>query len=309
MARLVVVGSTNVDLTFRVPRLPRAGETLSASALLTDHGGKGANQAIIAARLGAAVTMISAVGDDAFGRQALDNYRRHGVDAGHVRVCPDRPTGTAGILVDDHGDNVILVVAGANAAVAAADVRAAASAITEANALIAQLETPVEATVEAFRQARSAGVRTLLNPAPARSLPDELLALTDLCVPNETELAALTGLPAESLTEVETAARRLFGRGPTTVLVTLGARGVLLVGADGATHLPAVSVRAVDATAAGDAFIGSLAVFLAEGADLLTSARRACAVAALTVTKPGAQSSFPSRQEVTDFLATLKPLA
>jgi ribokinase len=302
MARLVVVGSTNVDLTLRLPRLPRPGETLSATELRTGHGGKGANQAVLAARLGAHVTMISAVGDDAFGKEALENYRRQQIDTTHVRVRADQPTGTAVVLVEEGGDNEILIAAGANATVGATDVRAAAAAITTAHAVLTQLETPLEAAEEAFRLARSAGVRTLLNPAPARPLPDDLLRRTDLCVPNETELAALTSLPADSLAEIETAARRLLTRGPTVVLVTLGARGVLLISGPETTHIPAVPVRAVDATAAGDAFLGSLAVFLSDGLDLTEAVRRACAVAALTVTRPGAQESFPSPQELADFL-------
>lgn len=308
MPRLVVLGSTNIDLTFRVQRLPRPGETLAATGLLTGHGGKGANQAVMAARLGAAVSMISAVGDDAFGRDALANYRRHGVEVTHVRTVLGLPTGTAGILVDDAAANCIVVVAGANAAVDVEQVRAARPVIESADAVLTQLETPVAAALEAFRLARAAGAITLLNPAPAAPLPDELLALADLCVPNETELAALTGLPAGSLAEVETAARALRGRGAPAVVVTLGARGALLVG-ETIDHVPAVPVRAVDPTAAGDTFLGALAVFLSEGHDLVGAVHLACAVAALTVTRPGAQSSFPRAEEARSFLTAQAPRA
>ncbi len=302
MARIVVVGSTNVDLTFRLPRLPSSGETLSASGLLIGHGGKGANQAVMAARLGAQVIMVSAVGDDAFGRDALENYRRQRIDVQHVRVRSDCPTGTASILVDDAANNCIVVAAGANGSLTPADVLAAAAAIRTADAILTQLETSLAAAIEAFRLARAAGVRTLLNPAPAGPLPDELLALTDICIPNESELSALTGLPVGSIPEVETAALRLLHRGPATVLVTLGERGALLVTADQTVPIPAIPVQAVDPTAAGDAFLGCLAVSLAEGHSLSVAARRACAVAALTVTRPGAQSSFPSGEELAAFL-------
>lgn len=298
MPRLAVVGSTNVDLTFRVPRLPRPGETLPASGLLAGHGGKGANQAVMAARLGAAVCMISAVGDDAFGREALANYRRHGVAVTHVRTVAGLPTGTACVLVDDEGANCIVVAAGANAAVGLDDVRAARGAIESADAVLAQLETPAEAAAEAFRLARAAGVRTLLNPAPALPVPDELLRLTDLCVPNETELAALTGLPAGSTAEAEAAARALLARGPRQVVVTLGERGALFVGPGEGGLAAAAPVRALDPTGAGDAFLGALAVFLAQGHALTFALSRACDVASLTVTRPGAQSSFPTAEEL-----------
>jgi len=293
MVRLCVLGSTNVDLTFRVPRLPRPGETLSGTALTTGFGGKGANQAVFAARLGAEVAMISAVGADAFGTQALANYRQNGVEIAHVRVVADCPTGTAAILVDDAAANCIVVVAGANGMISLDDVRAARPAIISAAVLVAQLETPIEPTVEAFRVARSVGVRTILNPAPARPLPDELLALCDLCVPNETELETLTGLPAG-----EEAAQALRRRGPEVVIVTLGEKGALVVKEQGSETIAAPVVRAVDPTGAGDAFIGALAVLLAERLPLRDAVGHANRLAALTVTRAGAQESFPSREQL-----------
>jgi ribokinase len=302
MPRIVVVGSTNVDLTFRVARLPRPGETVPGTSLATGLGGKGANQAALAARLGADVSLFSAVGDDVFGRQALARYRDLGVDTRHVRVV-DQPTGTAGILVDNHAHNVIVVVPGANAALAPADVQAGGDVITSADAVLAQLETPVEATLEAFRLARAAGVRTILNPAPARAVPDELLALTELCIPNETELEVLADHPAGTLEELVGAARRLRLRGPGVVIVTRGEAGALILDTQGEALIPSVRVGAVDPTAAGDAFIGSLAVFLADGVPLHRGVRRACAVAALTVTRAGALDSFPPRSEIEAFLA------
>jgi ribokinase len=302
MPRIVVVGSTNVDLAFRLSRLPSPGETLSASTMLIGHGGKGANQAVMAARLGAHVVMVSAVGDDAFGREALENYCRQGIDVQHVRVRAEYPTGTAAIMVDDAANNSIVVASGANGSVTVTDVRSAETAIHAADAVLTQLETPVEAAIDAFRLARASGVRTLLNPAPARPLPDDLLSLTDICVPNESELSVLSGHRVGSFPEVESAARRLLHRGPRAVLVTLGERGALMVTADQTESIPAITVEAIDPTAAGDAFLGCLAVALSEGDSLIAAARRACAVAALTVTRPGAQSSFPSREELAKFL-------
>lgn len=301
MPRIAVVGSTNVDLTFRVARLPRPGETVPGSALTRGFGGKGANQAVMAARLGATVAMISAVGDDGAGRESLENYRAQGVDATHVRAVPG-PTGTAAIVVDDSAQNTIVVVPGANDAVSAEQVRAAGDAVRSAGVVLAQLETPAEATLEAFRLGRSAGAKTVLNPAPARPLSAELLALTDLVVPNETELVALTGLPAGTDEEVRRAAEDLKKRGPKAVLVTRGERGAMLLD-DGFHLVPSVAVEAVDPTAAGDAFIGALAVFIAEGRPLVGAIRSACVVAALTVTRPGAQDSFPPRGEIETFLA------
>jgi ribokinase len=302
MPRVCVVGSTNVDLTFVAPRLPRAGETLAGTGFHVACGGKGANQAVMAARLGAETCMVSCVGRDDFGEQALANYRAQGVDTRHVRRV-DGPTGVAGIVVDADAQNCIVVVPGANAALTAADARAAGEVIRASDVLLAQLEVPVEATLEAFRLARAAGVRTVLNPAPAAALPDELLRLTDLCVPNETEAEALTGLPAGTVEEAEAAGRRLRRRGPPVVVVTLGARGTLLLEGEAVRHFPPTAVAAVDPTGAGDAFIGSLGVFLALGLSLADAVRDAGAVAALTVTRPGAQTSFPTRAEAEAFLA------
>jgi ribokinase len=300
MPHLVVIGSTNIDLTFRVAQLPRPGETVAGLGLLTGHGGKGANQAVMAARLGARVSMISALGADAFGQQALANYRDNGIDTAFVRVSAGQPTGTAAIVVDASANNTIIVVPGANGAVSPDDARAAAERICSANAVLAQLETPTDATTEAFRIARAAGVRTILNPAPARVLTGELLALTDLCIPNETELETLTGRSVRSPDEVADAARALRDQGPGQVLVTLGAAGAFLL--DGG-NVASPRVEAVDPTAAGDAFIGALGVHLASGMSLIDAARRACAVAALTVTRPGAQGSFPPRAEIDAWLA------
>lgn len=296
--RVCVVGSSNIDLTFRTARLPRPGETLAGQDFQLGFGGKGANQAVMAARIGAAVAMVARVGGDVFGEQSLHNYLKHGIDATQVRRDMERPTGVASIVVEDTGQNCILLVKGANAGLSPEDVRAAASVIESAGVLLCQLEVPMETTHEALRIARRAGVRTILNPAPAAQLDDELLQLTDLCIPNETEVAQLTGLHVTTPVEAEVAARVLQSRGVGVVLVTLGQRGVLLVEKEDCEHVPAMPVRAVDASGAGDAFIGSLAVFLVEGLPLREAARRANIAASLSVSRPGTQTSFPTRAEV-----------
>ncbi len=298
-AQICVVGSTNIDLTFRTARLPKPGETLAGHGFQLGHGGKGANQAVMAARLGARVSMIGKVGRDVFGEGALRNYREHGIDTTHVTLDPERPTGVASIVVDDQAQNSILVVPGANLGLTPDDVRAASSTIQGAAVLLCQLEVPIDAVAEALRIARAAGVMTILNPAPAVALPDELLQLADLCVPNESEIELLTGgQTAATVQEAAAAAWELQKRGPRTVIVTLGERGALIADAGSAEHVPAPRVAAVDSSGAGDAFIGALGVFLAEGVPLRLAVERANAVAALSVTRLGTQMSFPKRGEV-----------
>jgi ribokinase len=301
--RICVVGSANVDLTFRTPRLPRPGETLAGHAFHLGMGGKGANQAVAAARLGAQVSLIACVGNDAFGQESLRRYLAEGLDTRFVRADDKRPTGTAAIIVDDQAENCIIVVAGANAGLSPEDVRSAAAAIQNADVLLCQLETPLDAMLEAFRLARAAGVRTVLTPAPATELPAELLGLCDICVPNKTEIERLTGLTVGSIDDAEIAARKLRQRGVGIAVVTMGADGALLLDDDGATHIPAVRVEAVDPTGAGDSFTAALAVSLTEGLSLREAARRASVVAALTVTRIGTQAAFPTRAEVEAWLA------
>lgn len=303
MPRIVVVGSINVDLTFRVERLPQLGETIPGSAFDVGHGGKGANQAVMAARLGAEVILLGAVGGDSFGRQAIDHLKRQGVDTSRVQVRTGA-TGTAAILVNAGAENAIVVVPGANATLSPKDVGAAKDVIASADIVVAQLETPVAATLEAFRLARAAGVKTLLNPAPVVPGLAELLPLCDLCVPNETELAALTQLPVYPTGKISPVVDQLLALGPAAVLVTLGSRGSTYQTRDDAQYVNAFPVKANDPTAAGDAYIGSLAVDVAGKMPIVEAMVRASAVAALTVTKPGAQDSFPTRQEAEAFLAS-----
>jgi ribokinase len=294
-----------MDLTFRTPRLPRPGETLTGHDFQQGFGGKGANQAVMAARLGADVTMVGRVGKDAFGEQTLANLRKEEIDTRHVFVDDKHSSGVASIVVDDNGQNLIIVIPGANGALSAEDIRQAAPAIQAAKMLLCQLEVPLATTLEAFRLARAGGVRTLLNPAPAQTLPEELLHLTDLCVPNESELELLTGQTLTTVEAVKRAGRQLLQRGPSTVIVTLGAEGALVMEHEREQQLPAEAVQAVDTTGAGDAFLGSLAVFLVEGVPLLEAVRRANTVAALSVTRPGAQASFPTYTDIQNFFSRI----
>jgi ribokinase len=292
-----------MDLISRVPRLPKLGETLQGHSFHLGYGGKGANQAVMAARLGARVSMVARVGADVFGRDTLENFRRYGIDTTHVTVDSEHASGVAPIFVDDEAHNVIVIVPGANGALSPADVQAARETILASDTLVCQLEVPIETTLEAFRVARSGHVRTILNPAPAAALPDELLALTDICAPNETETELLTGRSPASMADVEAAARDLIERGLKVVIVTLGERGVLYVDGETAMHVPAEKVNAVDPTGAGDAFIGGLAVFLSEGLAMRAALQRANTVATLSVTRIGTQVSFPTRAELEAFLA------
>jgi ribokinase len=267
-------------------------------------GGKGANQAVAAARLGAQVALIARVGNDTFGQEAIRRYRAEGLDTTFVRQDANCPTGTAAIVVDDVAENCILVVAGANARLSPEDVRDASAVIQNADVLLCQLETPLNATLEAFRLARAAGVRTVLTPAPVTALPDQLLRLCDLCVPNQTEMELLVGRKVDSQTDAQSAADMLRERGIQTVVVTMGGRGALLLDAEGATHISAVEIAAVDPTGAGDAFTAALAVGLAEGFSLRDAARQASIVGALTTTRIGTQAAFPSLAEVNKWMAS-----
>jgi ribokinase len=295
-----VVGASNIDLISYAPRLPKLGETLTGTRFQLGFGGKGANQAVMAARLGAVVTMITQVGEDLFGRDTLKNYTDQGFDTRYVLFTAAASTGVAPIWVDEtSGNNAIIVVPGANDLLTPAQVETARAAITTAQIVVCQWEVPLETTLTALRIARQAGVTTIFNPAPARAaLPDEAYALSDLFCPNESETELLTGQPVQTLDDAATAAATLRARGARTVIITLGARGSLLVDAAQTLHVPAPTVKAVDTTGAGDAFVGSLAYFLGRSAPLAAAIRRANQIAAITVGHPGTQTSFPYAAEL-----------
>jgi ribokinase len=303
-----MVGSCNVDLIARVPRLPAPGETLIGSKFQMGFGGKGANQAVMAAKLGAQVSVVSRVGRDVFGKDTERNFRELGIDTTYLGFDDNLFSGVAPITVDENtGQNSIVIVPGANYGFFAADVRAAASAIQGADVVICQLEVLMEVTLEAFRVAKASTgkpVLTILNPAPAAELADDLLALTDIIAPNEIEAAMLTGIATDSTEGAEAAARALQGRGVKSVVLTLGSRGALYVeGNNPAVMVQAEQVQAVDTTGAGDSFVGSLAYFLGAGLPMGTAVERACAIATRSVLKTGTQTSFPNRDEVANLLA------
>ncbi len=290
-ARVCVLGSANMDLVVFADRAPALGETVAGDRFVTIPGGKGANQAVAAARAGGAVSMVGAVGDDAYGEQLLGVLREAGVDVSGL-ARSDETTGTAHILVDKTGDNSIVVVPGANGSVRA-PVPGLEQALDGAGLLLVQLELPLDAVVDGARAARAGGVKVVLTPAPAQPLPGELLEAVDLLVPNEHEAAILTGK-----SEVESAAEVLLEAVPE-VVVTLGARGALWVRRDGdPVEVRAPHVDATDTTAAGDTFVGALAVALGEGRSMPDALVWACAAAALSVQKEGASTSMPFRREI-----------
>jgi ribokinase len=303
MIDVLVVGSLNMDLRLQVPRLPRPGETLTGTAFDTDPGGKGANQAVAAARQGARVALLGAVGDDAHGRTLIAGLRADGIDTTAVATLAGMPTGTAALLLQPGGENSIVVIPGANHAVTAATVQAHADRLRQARVVVAQLECPLDAVTAALQLARSAGALTLLNAAPAQPLDDTLLGLLDGLIVNETEAAELTGHPVADAAAALAAAEALRHRGPRHVLVTLGAEGLVLAGPHGSLALPAPCVTAVDTTGAGDTVVGALAAALATGRPLREALVRAQAAAALAVTRAGAQSAMPTAAAVDAFLA------
>jgi len=303
--RVCVVGSANVDYTVALPRLPSAGETVSGGTLLVNLGGKGANQALAARRLGGEVRMIGCVGDDADGRRIRESLAAAGIGVEGLVATADAATGTALITVDPQGRNQIAVAPGANHSLTVDMAEPFAASIAWADVVACQLETPLPVVRWALGEARRHEVVTILNPAPVQPLDAEILALVDFLTPNEHEAARLTGLAVDSLESAREAAGRLLASGAGAVLVTMAEGGVLACQGDTAIHFPAFSVEAVDTTAAGDAFNGALALGLAAGGTLEQAIPLASAAAALACTKRGAQDSLPGRAEVEAFLRSL----
>ncbi len=307
MPDILVIGSMNADLVVRTPRFPKPGETISGEDLQVIPGGKGANQAVAAARQGMSVAMVGRVGSDGFGPLLIDNLNQNNVDTTHVQMDPQSATGTAIIVVDANGQNSIVLSPGGNGKVSPADVDSLSFA--DYKLLLLQLEIPLDAVLLATRRAKESGLRVLLNPAPARPLPDELISLPDFILPNETELSLLTNQPVNDLASVENAAKTLLERGAQNVIVTLGAQGALIVAGKQLIHVDTYHVDVVDTTAAGDAFIGGFAAKLLElpgmqeqAPALHKAVRYGCACGALAATKFGAQPSLPTREDVERFV-------
>ncbi len=297
---ICVVGSVNLDLNTYVERFPAAGETIHGLRFTTGHGGKGANQAVMAARLGGAVTLVARIGRDLFGRDMIEHFRKEGIDTQHVLTTDGASTGTAVITVDATGRNTIIVTPGANGLLAAADVDAARDAIESSRVLVCQQEVPAEANLAAMRIAVKAGVPVVFNPAPVGDgMPAEAYPLTTVLCPNEHEASLLTGGRAVSTRlEVSLVAEELRTRGARSVVITQGERGCLVASGQGIETLLAPRVEAVDTTGAGDAFIGSLAFFLARGEGLVSAARRATRIASVSVRFAGTQTSYPRATEL-----------
>lgn len=302
-AAVLVVGSVNADLTVWAHRRPVPGETLTGDAFEVGLGGKGANQAVAVARAGASALMVGCIGDDAFGALVAERLDAAGVDVTHVRTVAG-PTGVAHIRVDAEGENDIVVVPLANAALESGAIAAAvADARGRAGALLTRLETPSTLTLEALRLAREAGIVTVLDPAPARELEDAVWPLVDVVTPNETEARILTGLDASTGEGAIAAGQWFVDRGVGAAVVTMAGAGSVLVTADGASHHAPIPVEVVDTTAAGDAFAGHLAAALADGAPLADAIGRASAAGAIAVTRRGASASLPTAAEVDALLA------
>jgi len=304
--RIAVIGSNMVDLVTYVKRMPVRGETVEAPSFEMGHGGKGANQAVAAAKLGALVVMVTAVGDDMFADATVSNLDRLGIDTRHVKRVSGKSSGVAPIMVEPSGENSILIVKGANADLSPADIEGAADALKTCDLILLQLEIPLETVYAAIAFGKRHGVRTVLNPAPATpELDPEKVRDVSFFVPNETELAILTGMPVETEAEIAAAARSLIDKGVGTVIVTLGARGALLATPTEARRIEPVAVTPVDTTGAGDAFVGSFARYFAGGLGLEAALTQAARYAADSVTRRGTQKAYASEAAFQAFCESL----
>jgi ribokinase len=301
--RIVVVGSSNTDMIIKVPRIPVPGETVTGGMFSMAAGGKGANQAVSAARAGGKVSFVARVGADVFGQTAIEGFVADLIDVGCVLRDREAPTGTALIFVAEDGENSIAVAPGANARLTKGDIENARGIIASADLLVMQLETPIESVRAAANIAAAGGVRVMLNPAPAALVPAEILRRVDFLTPNEHEARVLTGVEVRDEASASTAADRLLAGGARNVLITLGAQGAYVASDSVRGMIAGFAVDPVDSTAAGDVFNGALAVALCESKPLREAVRFANAAAAISVTRLGAQPSIPWRREIEDFLA------
>jgi len=298
---IAVVGSYATGLTMRVDRLPRRGETLLGKGYRVDFGGKGSNQAVASARLGAKVSFVAKIGRDTFGEMALGLYREEAINIESVLQVPDEPTGVGFIIVDADGHNCITVDPGANRRLTGAEVSRCLRTLASETIVLTQLEIPLEAAEAAMAWGRETGAVTILNPAPAQILPKSILALVDILTPNQTEARILTGRSPEADIEPETMARELIRGGVKQVVMTLGEKGALIVTPKSVTRVPAIDVQVLDTTGAGDSFNAGLAVALSRGADLEDAVRAAVVTGGLAVIREGVIPSLPTREEVLQF--------
>ena len=296
--KLLVVGSSNTDMVIKAAHLPGPGETIIGKNFFMNPGGKGANQAVAAARLGGNVTFICKTGNDIFGKQSVELFEEEGINTSYLLSDSKNPSGVALITVDDNAENCIVVASGANATLSRADLQKLKHVIEESMIVLMQLEIPLDTVEYVAKTATAKGVRVLLNPAPACNLSDDLLKCISVITPNKTEAEMLTGIKVNSINSARQAAQKIRDRGVETVIITLGNDGALVLHEGSFTHIPAVAVKAVDTTAAGDVFNGALAVSLSENRDILTATTIACQASAISVTRMGAQSSAPFRKEV-----------
>jgi len=295
---ILVVGSSNTDMVIKADHLPAPGETILGGSFFMNAGGKGANQAVAAARLGGNVTFICKTGNDIFGKQAVELFKQEGIDTSYLLTDETQPSGTALITVDKHGENTIVVASGANATLSADDLQHAEQLIEHSSIVLMQLEIPLATVEYVAALAASKNVKVVLNPAPAQPLTDDLLKHIFIITPNETEAEILTGIKVHNIASAEEAALKLKSRGVEHVIITLGSEGALVLYEDSFTHVSACKADAVDTTAAGDVFSGALVVALSEGMTMQDAVAFACKAAAISVTRFGAQASAPYRHEI-----------
>jgi len=307
MEKILVVGSSNTDLIIKVSEIPRPGETLLGGEFNTFPGGKGANQAVAAARGGGDVVFIASVGNDSYGDESVKGYKLDNINTENIKICKNIPSGIAMITISDSGENAITVASGANAELKPEDLDEAEEAFDEAEYMLVQLETPLDTVQKAVDLCSEFETKVILNPAPAADLPDEIISKIDIITPNEIEAERLTGVEVKDENDARKAAESLHKRGINTVIITLGSGGAYVSDKNAGVvqRVPGFEVEAVDTTAAGDVFNGQLAVALAEGLSLEDAIRLAHAAAALSVQKLGAQSSIPRREETDYFLEEL----
>jgi len=299
---IVVVGSTNTDMVIKASHLPQPGETILGGTFFMSAGGKGANQAVAAARLGGSVLFIAKTGYDIFAKQSIDLFEKEGIDISGMQRDHYQPSGVALITVDDDGENCIVVAPGANAALSPSDIDEVKDKIENASLLLAQLETPIETVEHVANIAVTAKIKFILNPAPAAKLADELLTKVSIITPNQTEAEMLTGIQVTDGSSARQAANFLHSKGIETVIITMGAAGAFVLHEDKYSMIPGHKVNVVDTTAAGDVFNGALLVALSEGAGMDDAVTFACSAAAISVTRLGAQASAPTREEVESFV-------